>query len=336
MKALQLQDVNRLELIDTPVPQPAAGQLLIKTGAAVICTSDLNDIRENPFHIRLPIILGHEGAGTVAAVGSGVKGFAAGDRVATHPVHPCNTCSECRQGRNHLCPEMTHFGLNLPGTYAEYYLVRADRARLVPPAMPFATAALAEPVCVCLEALAQARVAPGARLLILGDGPFGVMMAILAAAWKPAKTVLVGHHDRRLAFARDAVAVNSRHGADPLAALKAHADGAGYDAVILAIGRAEAAQQGLALLRPKGRLVVFSAIPAPVPLDLFQVHIKELEIVGACNDEDRFDEAIRHLADPRLDLGRLVTRTFPLERHREALAAAAGSHETDMKIAFTF
>lgn len=336
MKALQLQDVKRLALIDIDVPQPAADQLLIKTGAAVICTSDLNDIRENPFQIRLPIVIGHEGAGTVAGVGRDVKGFAVGDRVATHPVHPCRLCSECRAGRGHLCPEMTHFGLNLQGTFAEYYLVRADRARVVPPAMPFTTAALAEPVCVCLEALAQARLAPGARLLVLGDGPFGVMIASLAAAWNPAKTVIVGHHDRRLAFARGATAVNARNSADPLALLKSLADGAGYDAAILAIGRPEAAQQGLALLRAKGRLVIFSAIPAPVPLDLLQVHIRELEIAGACNDEDRFDEAVRRLADPGLDLGRLVTRTFPLEHYREALEAAAGSHETDMKIAFTF
>jgi threonine dehydrogenase-like Zn-dependent dehydrogenase len=336
VRALQLQAIRRLELIELDIPSPADDQLLIKTGAAVICTSDLNDIRENPFHIPLPIVLGHEGAGTVAAVGRRVKGFAVGDRVATHPVHPCGHCTECRHGRNHLCTDMAHFGLTMQGTFADYYLVRADRARTVPLTMPFATAALAEPVCVCLEALAQARLDPGARLLILGDGPFGVMMAILAAAWKPAKTVIVGHHDRRLAVAQGAIAVNSRTCGDTLSILKSHADGAGYDAVILAIGRAEAVQQGLSLLRAKGRLVVFSAISTPVPLDLMPVHIKELEIVGACNDEDRFDAAIKHLADPRLDLGRLVTRTFPLARHAEALDAAAGGHATDMKIAFTF
>jgi threonine dehydrogenase-like Zn-dependent dehydrogenase len=336
MKALQLQAIQQLELIETDRPQPADDQLLIRTGAAVICTSDLNDIRENPFHIPLPVVIGHEGAGTVAAVGRQASGFAVGDRVATHPVHPCGTCRECRSGRGHLCPAMGHFGLSMPGTFADYYLVRADRARRIPPDMPFATAALAEPVCVCLEALAQARLAPGARLLIMGDGPFGVMIALLAAAWRPAQTVIVGHHDHRLAFARGAIAVNARSGADSFAVLKSHADGVGYDAVILAIGRPEAVQQGLSLLRAKGRLVVFSAIPAPVPIDLLSVHIRELEIVGACNDEDRFDEALRHLADPALDLGRLITRTFPLERHREALELAAGGHETAMKIAFSF
>src|SRR3990172_7819978 len=161
MQALQLQSLGRVVLAQVEPPVPREDQLLVRTGAATICTSDLNDVRENPFHIPLPVTLGHEGAGTVAALGAGVRGFRVGDHVAAHPVPPCGRCEVCGAGLGHLCPNMEHFGLNLPGTMAEYFVVRADRARVLPPPADLAVAALAEPVCVCLEALAQARLAAG-------------------------------------------------------------------------------------------------------------------------------------------------------------------------------
>ena len=336
MKALQLQGIGKLELVDIDPPQVADDQLLIRTGAAVICTSDLNDIRENPFGIALPVVMGHEAAGTVAQVGRGVKGFAPGDRVAAHPVHPCGRCANCRSGVGHLCADMGHLGLNMQGAFAECFVVRADRARRVPADMPFHQAALAEPVCVCLEALAQARLRPGSNLLILGDGPFGVLIAMLARALPRTRTVIVGHHDFRLAFAQGAVAVNSHKTPDLAAALGTAADGEGYDAAILAVGRAEAARLGLELLKPKGRLVVFSSLPGPTPVDLFRLHVRELEIVGACNDDNRLDEAVARLCDPSLGLGRLVTHRFPIEQFRAAFDLAAAGHQQAMKVALEF
>ncbi|NLW49918.1 MAG: alcohol dehydrogenase catalytic domain-containing protein [Candidatus Brocadiaceae bacterium] len=335
MRALVLQSVGRLEPANVPRPVPADDQLLVRTRAAVICTSDLNDVRENPFGIRLPAAIGHEGAGTVESVGSQVKGFSPGDAVATHPVHPCRECENCRAGMGHLCSRMGHFGLNMPGTFAEYYVVRADRARRLPPDVDWAVAALAEPVSVCLEALAQARLATGARLLIIGDGPFGILIARLAAGLKPSCVVVAGRHDFRLGFAAGATTVNTRAlGEDAAAALRAAAGGAsGYDAVIAAAGSPEAVREGLSLLRPKGRLVLFSPVPGPVSLDLFDVHVRELEIVGACNDQDRFDEAVALLREPSLALGELVTHRLPMRDYREAFRLAERGREEAMKVA---
>ncbi|MCC7407494.1 MAG: alcohol dehydrogenase catalytic domain-containing protein [Phycisphaeraceae bacterium] len=335
MKALQLQAVGKLELVDVPVPTIDDDQMLIKTGAAVICTSDLIDIRENPFGAPLPVVMGHEGAGTVAKLGRNVQGFNVGDRVATHPVHPCGQCPDCRSGRGHLCPSMRHFGLTLPGTFAEYYIVRADRARKVPHDVPFELAALAEPICVCLQALAQANLQQGGRLLILGDGPFGVLIAMLAHAMPLSKVVISGHYDFRLAFA-PGVTLNTKGLPDPVAALRDQTDNLGYDAVILAVGRPDAVRDGLSLLRPKGRLVIFSPIPGQTPIDLFAVSCKELEIVGACNDQDRLDEAVKKLTDPSLNLSRLITHRFPLDRFRDAFDVAAGQHQQALKVALTF
>ena len=145
MRALQLQGKNQFEVVDIVTPEPAEGWVLVRTGATTICTSDLNDLHGNPFHIALPMTMGHEGAGTVAALGAGVQGLEPGDRVAAHPVHPCGRCPVCLNGLAHLCPNMTHFGLSMPGTMAEYFLVREDRVRRLPPGTDLSLAALVEP-----------------------------------------------------------------------------------------------------------------------------------------------------------------------------------------------
>ena len=98
MRALQLQAVGRLKEVRVSVPHPGPNELLVRTCAATICTSDLNDIARNPFEIQLPRVLGHEGAGMVAAVGKEVTGFCVGDRVTAHPVIPCRACENCRRG----------------------------------------------------------------------------------------------------------------------------------------------------------------------------------------------------------------------------------------------
>lgn len=108
------------------------------------------------------------------------------------------------------------------------------------------------------------------------------------------------------------------------------------DAAILAVSSAEAAQLCLAALRPRGRLVIFSALGRVVPVDLLAVHLRELEIAGACNDDERLDEAAALLADPALALDTLVTHHIPFERWPEAFALARGHHHEALKVALTF
>ncbi len=334
MKAIQLQSIGQLALVDVAIPAIQADELLIRTGATTICTSDVNDLRGNPFGIDLPAVIGHEAAGVVAAVGAAVQRFSVGQRVATHPVHPCRNCPACRAGLGHLCERMGHFGVNLPGTMAEFYRVRQDRARPLPDEVSFKAGALAEPVCVCLEALAQARLPAGGRLLIVGDGPFGVLMARLAQKRPLGRVVLAGQMDFRLGFAPAGMRLNVKETADPVEAMRRANDHAGYDAAILAVGSRQAFADGLACLKPRGRMVVFSALPGETPVDLFAVHLKELEIVGACSDKDLFDQAIPLLRDPALD--ELVTHHFPLTEYRQAFELAEFGKQQAMKVAFTF
>ena len=336
MKALQFTAIDRVDQVEIDVPTLGPDEVLIRTGAATICTSDLQDLHENPFGIDLPVILGHEGAGTVVATGPAVTGVRVGDRVAAHPVHPCLACDTCRDGLAHLCPNMKHFGLNMQGTFADSFLARADRVRTIPDDMPFTTAALAEPVCVCLEALHQAARDPGGHLLVIGDGPFGALMTRLAPRLGIGRVGIAGRHPGRLAFAANADAIHVPAGADARDLLREASNGRGYDAIILAASNREAVADALDLLRPTGRLVVFAPIPGLTGVDLFQLLVRELEIVGAVNDRDRFDEAIAALSDPAVGAGDLVTHRFALDDYALALDTAGRDRERAMKVAFTF
>lgn len=336
MKALKLQEIDQLKLVDIPEPEIRPDELLIRTGASTICTSDIHDIHRNPFGIQLPVILGHEGSGTVVAAGDAVQGFKPGDRVATHPVHPCQKCSMCAEGLGHLCLQMGHFGFNMPGTMAEFYRVRQDRARLIPGEVSFQVAALAEPVSVCLEALEQARLAHGANLLIIGDGPFGVLMTRLAGRLPLDRVVLAGQVEFRLSFAPEKARLNTRNLSDPVQAMLGQIDRAGYDAVILAVSSQEAFSDGLKCLRPRGRMVIFSALPGETPVDLLSIHLKELEVCGACSDNGLFDQAISLLGDPSLALHELVTHQFRLEEYQQAFELAESGKQQAMKVAFIF
>ncbi len=336
MKALQLTAIDHLDLVDIPVPVPTADQVLVRAMASTICTSDLQDIHENSFGMTLPVILGHESAGIVAAVGANVRGVAVGDHVAAHPVHHCGRCAACRRGMEHLCLDLEHFGLNMQGTFAPYFVARADRVHALPSDLDFATGALMEPVCVCLEALHQSQIGNGDRLLILGDGPFGTLMARLAPTFGVRQVVIAGREDFRLGFARGATTVNIATTPRYREHLCEVGGEAGFDAAIVAVASPDAVDDAIALVRPMGRVVLFAPLPGKTPVDLFTVLLKELEIVGSVNDQHRMDEAVRCLADPALGLGELVTHQFALHDYREAFALAEHGRDRAMKIALTF
>ncbi len=323
MKALQLQGLNKLVEVNLPVPVPGPGEVLIRTGAATICTSDLHDIKSNPFGIVYPRVLGHEGAGTVVACGEQVKTIAVGDRVATHPVVSCGTCLECTRGYAHLCTQMGHLGLDRDGCFAEYYVQRADRVRVLPETVSFAAGALLEPVAVCMQGVARAGNLKGKEVLIVGDGPFANIIARLCLAGGAGRLMVSGRSPFRL----------SRMPAVEKPDLLPEKS---VDISILAVGNAEAAATCLKALRPRGRMVVFSAVHEPVPVDLFQLHVLEQEIVGACNDEDRLQDAQEFISENSAAMEQLVTHRLPFKDWEKAVDLARNGHDQALKVAIEF
>ncbi|MGV8878090.1 MAG: zinc-dependent alcohol dehydrogenase [Sphingobacteriaceae bacterium] len=323
MQALQLRGLNQLVQVKVPVPTPGEDEVLIQTKAATICTSDLHDLKSNPFCIKYPIIMGHEAAGVIVQGGAGVKNLSPGMRVASHPVIPCGACEECRRGFDHICTNMSHLGIDKDGCFAEYYVQRADRVRAIPNDVSFDKGALLEPVAVCLQAISRSGDIKGKTVLIAGDGPFGNIIARLANRAGAARVLVSGREPFRL---------SKIPGVEVLEYVPLKS----VDVAILAVSAAEAMATCLNALRPRGRLVIFSTLMAPVKVDLFAVHVSELEIVGACNDENKIDESLLCLADPALALDELITHHIPFANWEEAFTLARDQHDQTLKVALTF
>lgn len=323
MRALQLQGINKLEEAEIALPHGGRDEVVIRTKASTICTSDLFDISSNSFGIKLPKVLGHEASGTVVACGEDVDFLQPGDVVAVHPVVPCLQCAECQRGYQHLCINMGHLGHDRDGTFAEFFVQRADRVFKLPPDIPVTTGSLLEPVAVCLEAIARAGDIRDRTVLVVGDGPFGNMIARLAARAGASRVFVSGREPFRLQQIPNIEIVN-----EPVPR--------STDIAILAVSAPEAVNDCINALRPRGRLVVFSALFAPVPVNLFNVHLSELEIVGACNDEDRISEALECLGDPVLALHEIITHKILFSEWRQAFDLARNGHDKALKVALIF
>ena len=309
MKALVLESPGNLVMRERPIPAPKVGEVLVKTKAATICTSDINDITHNPFGIKLPMIMGHEGAGVIEALGDGVAGFAAADEISAHPVMPCYKCVSCTRGLPHLCDDMSHLGIDYGGVFAEYFVIRADRIRKKPANISFAAATLMEPVCVCLEAIERANVKNGSNTLIIGDGPFGVMIANICGELYPENNVIIaGKYDFRLSHAVNAEKINVNN---------KKIDRGDIDSAIICAGTAEALDTAVSACRSRGTICVFSAIHTKAPVDMFKVHVKELNIAGSCNDMDYLDDALSILAKGRI--ADVITHSCRLTNMKERL-----------------
>lgn len=323
MQALQMRGPDTLVRTELPIPVPGAGEVLIQTLATTICTSDLHDLKSNPFGIAYPRVLGHEAAGIVVAAGREVGNMPLGTRVAVHPVVPCGNCEECKRGLANICSNMGHLGYDRDGSFAEYFTQRADRVTALPLRISNATGALLEPVAVCLQAIARAGNIRGCTVLVAGDGPFGNIIARLAKRAGAASVMVTG----RVPFRLQSIPGVEIPDADPVRCV---------DVAILAVSSPEAVTTCMKALRPRGRLVVFSALKEPVTVDLFTLHLAELEIAGACNDEDRVEEALECLQDETLNLASIITHQVHFENWEEAFSLVRYKQDKTLKVAITF
>nr|WP_256476416.1 L-idonate 5-dehydrogenase [Siccirubricoccus soli] len=322
---------------------PGSGQVAIRIARGGICGSDLHYYQHGGFgavRLREPMVLGHEVAGHVAALGPGVTGLAVGDAVAVNPSLPCGACRHCLAGRANHCLDMRFYGsaMRLPhvqGGFIGHLVCEAARAVALPPGMAPELAAFAEPLAVVLHAARQAGPLLGARVLVMGAGPIGCL-AIAAARHAGAQEVVATDlHAAPLLFAR-------RMGADRTIALHEDPEALApyglekghFDVVFEASGSGAALAAAIQAARPQA-VVVQLGLGGDVPLALSALVAKEITLRGTFRFHEEFALAVEALARGWIDPLPLLSATLPVGEAVEAFELA-GDRARAMKVQLAF
>ncbi len=308
---------ERIELREEPVPEPGPGEVLLRIGAATTCGTDLKVFLAGGHArmLRAPCPFGHEMAGTAEAVGSGVRGVAAGDRIVVVNSASCGVCDACMAGRENLCADLRY----LNGAFAETVLVPERFVRRstypCPPGIDFGLAALTEPLACVLHGVEACGLSTPGDVLLLGAGPIGLLFtAVLAAA---------GHHVTLSDLDRSRLDVGRLLGAaETVPAGTTPLPPAGL--VVEATGARSAWEAALASVRPGGTVVLFGGCPSGtvVPLDAQRLHYCEITVKGVYHHRPAtVRSALEALASGTLALHHLLGVELPLARLEEALRA---------------
>lgn len=338
-RACVIHAAKDLRVETRPLAAPGPGEVLVRVGAGGICGSDLHYYLDGGFgaiRVREPMILGHEVAGTVEALGDGVSGLAIGAAVALNPSHPCGVCEYCRAGAAQHCLDMRFWGSamrtpHVQGGFRERIVVPAAQCVPVGETVSLAEAAMSEPLAVSMHAVRQAGDVKGKRVLITGCGPIGALV-LLAARDAGAKDIIVTDViDEPLAFAEKLGATKAVNVARDRDALTAEAKDKGrIDATFECSGNPRALAQAIELTRPRG-VIVQVGIGGTIEVPLNVVTAKELNLRGSFRFHEEFAQAAKAIATRRIDVRPLITATKPLEMAIEAFELAADKRKS-MKV----
>jgi len=339
MKSLIFLGPGRLELRDLPIPEPGPGEVIVKVAAALTCGTDLKAYQRGHRLFVPPMPFGHEFAGAISAVGAGVAGWRTGDAVTAANSAPCNACFYCRRGRQQLCEQLeSRFNW---GAFAEYIRVPAhivaQNMHRVPAALPFAQAALIEPLACALHGVRDAEIQLGDTVAIIGAGAQGLMQVQLARARGAGQVIVVGRAHGRLERARQlgAQITISTLNDDPIARVHALTGGRGADIVLESAGSAATWQLALALARPGATAVMFSGLPGgtEVPFDATRLHYGEITIKGCFHHTPQLvEQALELLASGVVDGGALIDGQIGLAQIEDGLQRMARSEAIKLAV----
>jgi L-iditol 2-dehydrogenase len=334
------KDDVRLEAV--PVPEIGAGEMLVRIHTCGICGTDLKKISTGSH--SAPRIFGHEMAGEVVALGAGVKNFAIGERVMVFHHIPCGECYYCRKKVFAQCPVYKKVGATAGfepsgGGFAEYirvmdWIVRKGVVK-VPDHVSYEQASFIEPVNTCMKAISALQLQADETVLVIGQGPIGIMLAVLAR--RTGATVVTSDlYPQRLKISesfRLQHNVNART-ADPMARVRELTDGRGADAVILAAAGNSLIKPAMDATRPGGKILLFAQTQrSEAAIDPAAVCMDEKTLLGSYSASvDLQDENVRLVLSGEIDLARLISHRFPLARAVEALRLASHPGPDSMKI----
>ena len=339
MRAAVTQGVGSMVVLDHPEPPaPGPGEVVIRPEAVGICGSDYHffggHLSDAAGGSQFPRIQGHELAGTITAVGPGCRaGLEVGQLVAVWPLHPCGQCYPCAAGRPNACDQLTLTGVHLDGGLQERLAIGQEHAFLIAAADP-ATAAMAEPVSIAVRAVNRAAIRPGERAVVLGAGPIGQCICLVARE-RGAELLVVDLEESRLALSREMGAETFRwRGAEEVVAFaRRWAGPAGPPVAFDATGAAAAVRAMVDMVASAGRAVQVGMSNEEVPIRVGSLTEKELDLLGvSCCGAQEFGDAVGVVERNGELLARLISHEFPLDKAPEAISFAMSNPAEVMKV----
>ena len=333
MQAAFFEGNRTLRVGESVAVEPGAGQVQLRVAYCGICGTDLHLFHGAMAHrLTLPHVMGHEMAGTIAAVGSGVAGWRAGDRVTVRPLDPCGHCPACLAGHSHICHNLKFIGIDTPGALQGAWTVPAHTLHRLPETLGMREGAMVEPVAVACHDVRLSELKDGEFAAVIGGGPIGILVALVARA-RGARVLLAEVNPFRLQLARDlGIDVVNPLEADLAGLVNERTGGAGADVVFEVSGSQAGADTMTKLPRTRGRIVVVAIYGEAPKVDLFRFFWRELKLSGArVYEAEDFEMAIELAAAGRLPLAKLITDVLPLARLEEAMHRMEGGGDC-MKI----
>lgn len=342
MKAAVYRGINDVRLEEVPVPEIGAGEILVRVHTCGICGTDLKKIATGSH--SAPRIFGHETTGVVAKIGSGVRDFVVGDRVMVFHHIPCRECYYCRHKTFAQCATYKKVGCTAGfepsgGGFSEYvrvmdWIVQKGTVR-IPEGVSFEQASFVEPVNTCIKGIETLQLEPGETALVIGQGPIGLMLAFLAKR-AGARVITSDLYPARLTIAKG-FGLSHTIDASKVDAGKTVRDmteGRGADAVILAVGGSGLIRPAMDATRPGGRVLLFAQTArGEATIDPAAVCVDEKALLGSYSASVELqEESVRFVMNREMDLERLISHRFPLDRSVEALKLAAHPQPDSMKI----
>lgn len=343
MRAAVYHGRDDVRLEQVPVPRIGSGELLIKVHTCGICGTDLKKIGTGSH--SAPRIFGHETAGVVVETGAGVTKFSPGDRVSVFHHIPCGECFYCRHKVFAQCPVYKQVGCTAGyepsgGGFSEYvrvmdWIVARGGVVKLPPEVSFEQASFIEPINTCMKGIQTLRLQPGETVLVMGQGPIGIMLGVLAQR-EGANVFTSDLFPQRLTIANGFGLGRSIDAsqADAVKAVCQWTEGRGADAVVLAVAGTSLIRAAIEAARPGGRVLLFAqTVRGEAVIDPATICVDEKSLLGSYSASiDLQQEAVSFVCRREMDLERLITHRFPLSRALEALNLAAHPRPESMKV----
>ncbi|HLL69641.1 MAG TPA: alcohol dehydrogenase catalytic domain-containing protein [Micromonosporaceae bacterium] len=302
---------------------PGPGEVRVDVAYTGICGTDLHIFHgDMDARVQAPMVIGHEMSGTVAALGDGVTDFAVGDQVTAMPLRWCGECPACLAGNQHVCHNLNFVGIDSPGAMQASWTVPASLLIPLPAGLSLEHAALVEPTAVAVHDVRRAELGAGERVLVVGGGPVGLLIACVARhEGADVRLAEVSPQRRALAAELGLVTIDPSTD-DAVATVNEWTGGAGADVTFEVSGAGAGVALAIDALRVRGRLVLVAIHPKPREVNLFRFFWRELTLVGArLYDRSDFERAVALIAAGHVPVGALISQVQPMDGVNAAFTA---------------